>query len=137
MKIFVSSTPEDLYKYRKATIAAIRKLKLRPINMDNTDSQLDAIQKADVFIKIYSSSSSSTETTEPSLTEQEYEEANKYNIHCLSYDIDETYEPKKLFKTIGGDLSNWRKRQSIKTAESSPKKHPHQYMNRREELIGH
>ncbi len=95
--VFISSTSRDLTEHRAAVDKAIRRLELRPINMDDFGSQpggasgvsLREVGKADIFVGIIANRYGYIpEGMEKSVTEQEYDEAVKRGLPRLMYLLD-------------------------------------------------
>jgi len=100
MRIFVSSTYEDLSEYRSAVRDAILGLKQQPLMMEHFISEgdppkkecLKRVKEADVFIGIYAYRYGSIPTGENiSITEQEYRYAlkKKKKMFCFMVHSDE------------------------------------------------
>ncbi len=99
--VFISSTNQDLLYHRAAVDKAIRRLDLRPINMDHFGSQpggasgvsMREVGKADIFIGIVAMRYGYVPANhEKSVTEQEYDEAVKLGLPRLMYLLDPEYE---------------------------------------------
>jgi|GEM_PF-1914578 len=95
--VFISSTSKDLPEYRAAVDKAIRRLGLRPINMDDFGSQpggaagvsLREVQKADIFVGIVARRYGYVpDGGAISVTEQEYDQAERRGIPRLMYLLD-------------------------------------------------
>ncbi|MEZ4672414.1 MAG: DUF4062 domain-containing protein [Anaerolineae bacterium] len=98
--VFISSTSRDLGEYREAVDKAIRRLELRPINMDDFGSQpggasgvsLREVGKADMFVGIVARRYGYVPNEGAhSITEQEYDEAVRRNVPRLMYLLDPAY----------------------------------------------
>jgi len=95
--VFISSTSLDLADYRAAVDAALRRLELRPINMQDFGSQhggasgvsLREVAKGNIFIGIIARRYGHVpEGSEKSIAEQEYDEAVRLNKPRLMYLLD-------------------------------------------------
>jgi tetratricopeptide (TPR) repeat protein len=98
--VFISSTSRDLGEYREAVDRAIRRLELRPINMDDFGSQpggasgvsLREVAKADMFVGIIARRYGYVpHEGAASITEQEYDEAVRRQVPRLMYLLDPAY----------------------------------------------
>lgn len=99
--VFISSTSRDLTEYREAVDRAIRRLELRPINMDDFGSQpggasgvsLREVAKADMFVGIVARRYGYVpHESASSITEQEYDEAVRRKVPRLMYLLDPAYQ---------------------------------------------
>ncbi|MBI1281604.1 MAG: tetratricopeptide repeat protein [Anaerolineaceae bacterium] len=95
--VFISSTSFDLTDYREAVDKAIRRLKLRPINMTDFGSQpggatgvsLSHVGEADIFVGIIARRYGFVPDGQSlSVTEQEYDEAVRRKLPRLMYLLD-------------------------------------------------
>lgn len=99
--VFISSTSKDLVEYRQGVDRAIRRLELRPINMDDFGSQpggatgvsVREVGKADIFIGIIARRYGYVpQGMDTSVTEQEYDQAVRLKIPRLMYLLDPSYD---------------------------------------------
>src|SRR5215510_4526972 len=114
--VFISSTSKDLPEYRAAVDKAIRRLGMRPINMDDFGSQpggatgvsVREVGKADIFIGIIARRYGYVpEGMEKSVTEQEYDEAVRLKLPRLMYLLDPAYDwPPEYVETAAQDKLN-------------------------------
>jgi hypothetical protein len=100
MKIFVSSTYEDLKSYRLAVRSAILRLGHHPVCMEDFGSRpnpwniaaLNAIADCAALVGIYAHRYGSTpKGSDLSITEQEFDRASALHIPSLCYLLDRTY----------------------------------------------
>jgi hypothetical protein len=98
MKIFISSTYDDLIDHRKAVIDAILRLGHQPIAMEYFGSKpvepkiaaLDKLEESDVLVGIYAYRYGTIPKGDSkSITEQEFDSAIKLGIPCFCYRVDE------------------------------------------------
>ncbi len=97
MRIYVSSTLDDLNDCRNAVRAAIQKLNHQPVGVDTTvaDAEwdisfLEDIENCDFFIGIYARRYGPTPEGETrSITELEFDQAISSSIPCLCYRLKE------------------------------------------------
>lgn len=99
--VFISSTSKDLAEHRAAVDKAIRRLELRPINMDDFGSQpggassvsLREVEKADIFVGIIAWRYGYVpEGMTKSVTEQEYDQAVRLHKPRLMYLVGSAYD---------------------------------------------
>ncbi|MEO8606235.1 MAG: tetratricopeptide repeat protein [Chloroflexota bacterium] len=99
--VFISSTSKDLPEHRTAVDKAIRRLGMRPINMDDFGSQpggasgvsVREVGKGEIFVGIVARRYGYVpDGMEKSVTEQEYDEAVRRNIPRLMYLLDPAYD---------------------------------------------
>ena len=95
VKIYISSTYEDLKEQRKIAAEAVRKLGHAPIIMESTPKPLDKclqdVRSSDLFIGIFAwRYGTIPQGHDKSITHQEYEEAIKEGIPCLIFLLHES-----------------------------------------------
>lgn len=99
--VFISSTSQDLAAYRDAVDKAVRRLRLRPINMQDFGSQpggasgvsLREVGHADIFVGIIAHRYGYIpEGQSLSVTEQEYDEAVRRKLPRLMYLLDPAHD---------------------------------------------
>lgn len=95
MKIFVSSTFEDLANHYQALVWAIRENGMTVVDVNLSDAaqlvqaNLDALKQAQIFVGIYASRYGDIlKEYQLSLTELLYEEAGRFKIPRLVYLVD-------------------------------------------------
>ncbi len=95
MKIFVSSTFEDLANHYQALVRAIRENGMTIVEVNLSDAaqlvqaNLDALKQAQIFVGIYASRYGDIlKEYQLSLTELLYEEAGRFKIPRLVYLVD-------------------------------------------------
>jgi len=102
LKVFVSSTYEDMIPYRTATSDAITSMEHMPIGMEHfvssPEKSLDAcladVRRCNLYVLLVGMRYGSIdETTGKSYTELEYEEAVRNNLPVLAFVIDENECP--------------------------------------------
>lgn len=99
VKIFVSSTSQDLAEHRQAVIDVLRKANHQPIAMETFGSKagdaqqvsLKEVEKADLFMGIYARRYGYRPTDDKSVTEMEYLHAKEKGIDCLVFIVDDAY----------------------------------------------
>ena len=100
MKVFISSTYEDLKEYRQAAIEIVNRYKDIPIAMEFFGAQPaeptkvceEEIKECDVFIGIYAHRYGYVpEGQRKSITRQEYELAKEEGKDCLCFIVDGKY----------------------------------------------
>lgn len=100
MKVFISSTYDDLREYRRAVRDAILRLGHHPIGMEDFGSRpdtpkkaaLDAVGDCDAFVGIYAHRYGSIPDGDSlSLIEQEFDRASGAGKPCYVYLIDPTF----------------------------------------------
>lgn len=100
-RVFISSTSQDLPDHRIAVREAILAVEMYPIDMEYFGSHsddaltvsLNKVRTADVFIGILAHRYGFIPKGQTkSITESEYDEAQKMNIPCLMYIVDDTYD---------------------------------------------
>lgn len=106
MKVFVSSTYEDLKEYRKAASDAILKMEHQPVMMEHILATtnppkrecLDRVEESDIFLGIYAYRYGFIPKGDNiSITEQEYHHAILKGKEVYCFIIDENFEwPSKL-----------------------------------------
>lgn len=101
MKIFVSSTYEDLEEYRLAVHTAIRRLGHQPIGMEYFGSRptepkvaaLEELEKCEAFVGIYAHRYGTIPQGDQfSVTEQEFDRARSLNLPCLCYRLNPSHQ---------------------------------------------
>ena len=107
-RVFISSTREDLTKYRAAAAAACKAQGLVAVGMEDfeateagaVDGSLEKLKTCDILIGIYAHRYGYIpENCEVSVTELEYRQARKADISCLCFLIDEDHDwPPKLIE---------------------------------------
>jgi hypothetical protein len=99
--VFISSTSKDLPEHRAVIDKAIRRLGLRPINMDDFGSQpggasgvsVREVRKADIFVGIIARRYGYVpDGMDKSVTEQEYDEALRRKLPRLMYLLDPNHD---------------------------------------------
>jgi predicted ATPase len=112
MKIFISSTYEDLKEHREAVSKAILRLGHQPIEMEDFGSRpdawnraaLNAIDGCSAFVGIYAHRYGSIPKGETlSITEQEFDKARALGIPCFCYRVDGNYPWLPQFIDPGAD----------------------------------
>lgn len=106
-RVFVSSTLEDLINHRQAVNEALRRLGLQTVEVTENlpETNLYALQQADVFLGIYASRyGESLRQQDISLTERLYDEALHLGIPRLIYVVSphETW-PAEFLQTTAQD----------------------------------
>ncbi len=110
MKIFISSTYEDLKEHRRAVRAAILRLGHQPIGMEDFGSQpkepkvaaLDKVAECDSLVGIYAHRYGMIPHGDSrSVTEQEFDKAQAVGIKCLCYRVDPNFKWADEFKDSG------------------------------------
>lgn len=107
MKIFVSSTYEDLKDHRRAVRDAILRLGHHPICMEDFGSKpvepkvaaFNKLKECDILVGIYAYRYGTIPRGDSkSITEQEFDKAREWNIDCYCYRVDEDslWPPKYL-----------------------------------------
>ena len=100
MRIFVSSTYEDLIEYRKKATDALERLGQQGVRMEifgarpqqATEACFEEIDSSDVFIGIYAHRYGFTpEASSTSITEQEFDFASQRKKPIFCFIVDETY----------------------------------------------
>ena len=100
MKVFVSSTYDDLIEHRKAVREAIQRLGYQPIGMEDFGSRpeewnkaaLNAMGGCGAFVGIYAHRYGSIPDGDTlSITEQEFDKARALGIPCFCYRVDPDY----------------------------------------------
>lgn len=99
VRIFVSSTSQDLAEHRQAVIDLLHKANHQPIAMETFGSKagdaqqvsLKEVEKADLFMGIYARRYGYRPTDDKSVTEMEYLHAKEKGIDCLVFIADDTY----------------------------------------------
>lgn len=98
MKVFVSSTYEDLKEHRLAVRDAILRLGHHPICMEDFGSKpvepkvaaLDKLAESDVLVGIYAYRYGTIPKGDSkSITEQEFDKASEWGLPCFCYRVDE------------------------------------------------
>jgi CheY-like chemotaxis protein len=106
MRIFVSSTYDDLLEYRKKASDAIERLGQQGVRMEvfgarpeqATDTCLDEIESADAFVGIYAHRYGFVPERSPtSITEQEFDYAVSERKPTFCFLVDESYPWVPLF----------------------------------------
>ena len=99
LKIFISSTYEDMIEYRNAVSTALNSIEQLPVGMEHFVSSpekslevcLSDVRRCQIYILLVGMRYGSIDAdTGKSYTELEYEEARKYNIPVLAFVIDES-----------------------------------------------
>lgn len=99
--VFISSTSKDLLEHRAAVDKAIRRLEMRPINMEDFGSQpggasgvsVREVGKADIFVGIIARRYGYIpEGMDKAVTEQEYDEAVRRKLPRLMYLLHPDYD---------------------------------------------
>ena len=99
LRIFISSTYEDMVEYREAVANALNSIEQLPIGMEHFVSSpekslevcLSDVRRCQIYILLIGMRYGSIDIdTGKSYTELEYEEARKYNIPVLAFVIDES-----------------------------------------------
>ena len=102
LRVFISSTYEDLIPYRAAVTSAITSIEHLPLGMEQFISSpesslsycLAEVEKSDVFIVVVAMSYGSVDKkTGKSYTELEYEKAVENDIPILAFILDDTEQP--------------------------------------------
>ncbi|MCX7840913.1 MAG: DUF4062 domain-containing protein, partial [Anaerolineae bacterium] len=110
MKIFISSTYEDLKEYRRAVRDAILRLGHQPIGMEDFGSRpeewnkaaLDALNDCAALVGIYAHRYGTIPQGDTlSITEQEFDKARALGIPCFCYRVDPDYPWQKKFVDRG------------------------------------
>ncbi len=106
MKVFISSTYEDLKEYRKRAFEVVNKYECTPLAMELFGSLpqepvkvcADKIRECDVFIGIYAHRYGFIPNGETkSITQMEYELAKKEGKDCLCFIVNEDFDWKPRF----------------------------------------
>lgn len=110
MKIFLSSTYEDLEDYRRAVRDAILRVGYQPIGMEDFGSQpkepkvaaIDKVVECEAFVGIYAHRYGTIPDGDSlSITEQEFAKAQEVSIKCLCYRVDPNFFWPEEFKDKG------------------------------------
>jgi formylglycine-generating enzyme required for sulfatase activity len=106
MKVFISSTYEDLKEYRKAAIDAVIKSECAILAMEHfgaraeepVEVSLDDVHKCDIFVGIYAHCYGFVpKGSKKSITQQEYELAKKLGKPCLCFIVEEEFPWNPIF----------------------------------------
>jgi len=106
MKVFISSTYEDLKEYRKAAIETVNKYKCVPLTMEHfgardggpVDESLDDVRECDIFVGIYAHRYGFVpKGSKKSITQKEYDLAKKERKPCLCFVVDGDFDWKPKF----------------------------------------
>ena len=112
IKVFVSSTREDLVEYRKAVIDVLLSMDVSVGAMEHFGSKADTaervcamkVEKCDVLVGIYAWRYGSRPVPKgPSYTEQEFDVAARAGKKCLCYVVDESTLWTPAFVATGDD----------------------------------
>lgn len=112
MKVFISSTFEDLKEYRQAVRSAVLRLGHHPIGMEDFGSRpsawdqaaLDAVNACHVFVGIYARRYGSIpQGDDLSITEQEFDRAHALGIPRFCYHLDSKYTWPEKYIDAGVD----------------------------------
>jgi hypothetical protein len=110
LKVFISSTYEDLKEYRQAAIEVVNRYKCVPLAMEFFDSQpgepekvcAKEIQECNIFFGIYAHRYGFIPDDQTkSITQLEYELAKEWGKDCLCFIVDEDFPWKKKFMEFG------------------------------------
>ncbi|NIM12217.1 MAG: DUF4062 domain-containing protein [Candidatus Aminicenantes bacterium] len=106
MKVFISSTYEDLKEYRERAIEVVNRYACQPVAMEFFMSQpqeptevcKEKIEECDIFVGIYAHRYGFVPKGQTkSITEQEYELAKKSGKDCLCFIVDKDHSWKPAF----------------------------------------
>jgi hypothetical protein len=126
--VFLSSTRKDLYAHRQVVSDRLREAGIHVIGMEHFSSQpgdaqqvsLAEVGRADVLVGLYAHRYGYRPDDDKSVTEMEYQEAQRAGLDCLIFLVEENYREGLLGQFAESDaeainfLNNFKRRLSTK-----------------------